>query len=673
MGNRLLGSGFLLGCVFACSLRAGTPDFVTDVKPVLEAHCVRCHGEARKKGGLSFAHWIEFEEALRRKPTIVVPGSPGESLLVHRLRHADPEERMPQGEDPLKASEIKLIEEWILSGAQWEDDAWRPAPHWSFVGPARPKLPDVDESDWGRNEIDLFVRRRLERHGLSPSLEAERAALVRRLYLDLVGLPPSVEQVDSFLSDTKSDAYERLVDRLLASPAFGEKWARHWLDLARYADSEGYQRDELRNVWPYRDWVIDALNQDLPFDQFTIEQLAGDLLPDPRPEQIVATGFHRNTPVNLEAGTNPEDDYHKQIVDRVNTTGTVWLGLTVACAQCHDHKYDPISSEEYYQLFAFFNRAPVETKQRGEAMGNAGMVYIGPNLKVPMDPAMNRRRQSWLEKRTLAVKGLKELVEPVWTAALEVKQEAELQKRLKIATEKRKLEDYRFVGDQLLKADEAYLRWCAQLDKAASMLLRYPIAETRVMDDQVDRVSFVLNRGDRDRPGKEVSPATPRFLHSFSEQFPRNRLGLAQWLVSKENPLVARVTVNRVWAELFGRGLVESMDDFGKMGEAPSHPELLDWLAETFVVADSWSLKRTIRRMVNSATYRQQTAERSAPLAADPDNRLLWRHPGHRLDAEVIRDNLLTMGGCWPIAWEVCLPILGSRRVFGDLRLGRGP
>ncbi len=648
MNRRFQGVALCFLGFLAYSLEAGGLEFEEDVKPILKTHCLACHGDEKKKGGLSFAHWIDYQEALSRDVPLLVAGNPAESLLIERILHSDPQERMPKGRDPLSAAEISTIEAWIEAGAKWDDDGWRPSPHWAFVDPIRARLPEVEGAEWCRTEIDSFVLRRLQDLGLAPSPEAGRAQLVRRLYFDLIGLPPSVDEVDAVVNDLRGDAYERLVDRLLASPAFGEKWARHWLDLARYADSEGYQRDELRNVWPYRDWVIGALNRDLPFDQFTIEQLAGDLLPEARPDQIVATGFHRNTPVNLEAGTNPDDDYHKQIVDRVNTTGTVWLGLTVGCAQCHDHKYDPLSSEEYYQLFAFFNRAPLETKQKGDGMGSAGMVYIGPNLTVPMDTRIDRRRLTWVREQKEAAERLEAYVEPFWSKAESENrkdQDKQLRKRLIISLKKRTIEDYRFVGNALLENDDTYQRWRARLAHAELMLARYPVAETRVMSDRVDRESFVLRRGNRESRGKRVSPATPRFLHGFPEQYPKNRVGLAKWLVARENPLVARVAVNRLWAELFGRGLVRTIDDFGKTGEKPSHPELLDWLAVTFVVDDEWSLKRTIRRMVLSATYRQQTAERSLGLKVDADNRFLWRHSGHRFDAELIRDQLLSLGG----------------------------
>lgn len=657
MNQRLLNCLVTVGLVCLSFKGLGAVAFSDDVWPIIEAHCIACHNQEDRKAGIVLDHWIGYQRSLDSHPELVIPGQPGKSLMIEAISRLDASARMPLDRSALSAREIEILRQWVQDGANWPDDGWRPERHWAYVKPELPSLPLVLDQGWSQTPIDRFVLSRLSENGLKPSARAQRAVLLRRLSIDLTGLPPSVEELDRFLGNQKEDAYEREVDRLLGSPGFGEKWARHWLDLARYADSEGYQRDELRLIWGYRDWVIDALNRDLPFDQFSIEQLAGDLLPDASLDQQVASGFHRNTPVNLEAGTDPEADYHKQIVDRVGTTGTVWLGTTVACAQCHDHKYDPISAKEYYQLFAFFNQAPIETKQKGLDMGSAGMVYIGPDVTVPRDEAGDRRRKYWVGQKSEAVAALKNYVDPVWdAAALNVKTETDeeeekgeerlLSVKLKLKSSLRKLADYRLIGEKLLGSDAQFLHLVAQLDEGDRMLLRYPEKRTRVMKEREEgRSTHLLKRGDPGSPGRQVSPLTPKFLHAFPAESEGNRLGLANWLVSKENPLVARVAVNRIWAELFGAGIVGTLDDFGKQGELPSHPELLDWLAITFVEKDQWSLKRTIRRIVLSAVYQQQTAERTKAMEVDGENRLLWRHPGHRFSAETIRDHLLSVAG----------------------------
>jgi hypothetical protein len=626
-------------------------EFSRDVWPIIETHCIECHNQNDRKSGVILDHWVGFQASLDSQEGLVISEQPGKSLLIEVISQSDASTRMPLDRPALSKGEVQTLRDWIREGASWPDDGWRPDRHWAYVKPEIPPLPGVSDRDWSRTPIDAFILSKLDEVGLQPSARAQRAVLLRRLSIDLTGLPPSVDDLDRFQGNQTEDAYEREVDRLLALPAFGEKWARHWLDLARYADSEGYQRDELRHIWGYRDWVVDAFNQDLPFDQFSVEQLAGDLLPEATLDQQVATGFHRNTPVNLEAGTDPEADYHKQIVDRVGTTGTVWLGTTVACAQCHDHKYDPISAKEYYQLFAFFNQAPIETKQKGMEMGSAGMVYIGPDVTVPREETADRRRQFWSYQKSEALAALKDYVNPIWDeAALKVdpedKENRPLSTKLSLKPSSRKLADYRLVGESLLGTDSRFHQFIARLDEGERMLRRYPEKRTRVMKERDDhRMTHLLKRGDPGSPGQQVSPLTPKFLHTLSEEAERNRLGLAKWLVSEENPLVARVAVNRIWAELFGAGLVSTLDDFGKQGELPSHPELLDWLAATFVKGDQWSMKRTIRRIVLSAVYQQQTAEREVAMELDGVNRLLWRHPGHRFSAETIRDHLLSLAG----------------------------
>jgi Protein of unknown function (DUF1553)/Protein of unknown function (DUF1549) len=424
--------------------------------------------------------------------------------------------------------------------------------HWAYVAPVRPTLPAITNDAWTRTAIDRFVLARLQREGLSPSAEAPRAILIRRLSFDLTGLPPSIADVDRFLADSRPDAYERLVDRLLGSPQIGERWARHWLDLARYADSHGFQRDDLRDIWPYRDWVVQALNSDLPFDQFTIDQIAGDLLLKPTEAQRVATGFHRCCQTNVEAGTDPEESRILQVIDRVNTTSTVWLGTTLECAQCHDHKYDPFSQRDYYRMFAYFNSTMREAERANPNLAGS-IKFMGPKYAIGNS----------------ATQVMQELPKP--------------------------------------------------------------------------RVTQVFRRGDMRQPGEQVEPGTPAVLHPLPKG-PADRLTLARWLVARDNPLTARVVVNRLWAELFGLGLVSTPEDFGARGERPTHPELLDWLAVEFMDS-GWSLKHLLRDMVTSATYRQSSRLTSELKARDPGNKLLARGPRFRLDAEEIRDNALALAG----------------------------
>jgi hypothetical protein len=475
------------------------------------------------------------------------------------------------------------------------------ARHWAFQ-PMERRAPPSKTSSRGESPIDAFVAARLEPLGLSINTPAERATLIRRLALDLTGLLPEIEEVDAFAADAAPDAYERLVDRVLASPRFGERWGQHWLDLARYADSNGYTIDSPRSIWPYRDWVIDSLNRDLPFDRFTIEQLAGDLLPGALIEQRIATGFHRNTLINEEGGTDPEQFRVEAIVDRVNTTGTVWLGLSIACAQCHDHKHDPISQKEYYQLYAFFNSDDE------------------PALSMPTDA--QRERQAQL---AAAIDRQKEFL-----AAAGAGREAEA-----------------------LKQDGEYERLAAELaalERDRETAAR-TIASTLVLEARSkERPTHVQIRGDFLRKGESVSPGVPAALPPLAAGEPGSarpsRLDLARWLVDRRHPLVARVAVNRLWQQLFGTGLVETENDFGVQGSPPSHPELLDWLALEFIEG-GWSLKRMLRVLVGSAAYRQSSTAPPGAGArdADPKNRLLHRQNRLRLDAEAIRDAALCASG----------------------------
>ncbi|HJT31324.1 MAG TPA: DUF1553 domain-containing protein [Pirellulales bacterium] len=513
--------------------------------------------------------------------------------------------------------------------------------HWAFQPLAKPALPAVSNAGWVRNGIDAFILARLDAVGLPPSPEADRATLIRRVSLDLTGLPPSPAEVAAFVEDAQPDAYERLVDRLLASPHYGERWGRHWLDAARYADSNGYTIDGGRSIWKYRDWVIEALNRDLPFDQFAIEQMAGDMLPDATTEQVIATGFHRNTLRNEEGGTDPEQFRIESVADRVHTTSAVFLGLTLGCARCHDHKYDPISQREYYQFFALLNNAdeptlPVPTLQQAkeEPALLAEIAQVQKRIGEVESNAATRQ-QEWERKMAANPEQAASLAEPVRQAlAVETGQRTDEQKKL--------------LADEFRKIDPEFVPLLAVLkelqDRKKQLAAR--VTTTLVMKERREpRETFVHVRGDFLRHGAKVQPGVPAVLppieHGGAEA---TRLDLARWLVSPQNPLTPRVTVNRVWQHYFGRGIVETENDFGTRADPPSHPELLDWLAGQFIDR-GWSLKALHRLIVTSATYRQSSAWRADVAERDPAGALLARMPRLRLDAETIRDAALTASG----------------------------
>ena len=495
-----------------------------------------------------------------------------------------------------------LVSILCLAPLHAAEPAPKTADHWSFRPIQRPALPTVQTATWVRNDLDRFILARLEKEGIAPSPEADRVTLLRRLHFDLLGLPPEPKEVDEFLADTAPGAYERLVDRLLSSPHYGERWGRHWLDLARYADSDGYEKDTGRPfAWRWRDWVIDAFNRDLPFDRFTVEQLAGDLLPNARLEQKIATGFHRNTLTNKEGGVDQEQYRVEAVVDRVNTTSKVWLGVTLGCAQCHDHKYDPFTQKEYYQFFAFFN-SDVET--------NLPALLPGEEPKLAA-------------KRTEHEKKLKEL--------------------------QKALDDYKAsAGTTPAKGDKKLVELAKAIADHQRNAPTGTLAQTLALGKT--RPTHIMLRGDFLRKGVAVEPATPAVLPPLGRALgvspgsTANRLALAQWIVGAQNPLTTRVLANWVWHKYFGRGLVPTLEDFGTQGEKPSHPELLDFLA-TEIVRHKWSLKSFHKEIVMSATYRQSSKTRLELAQRDPLNVLLARQSRQRLEAETIRDLTLTASG----------------------------
>ncbi len=814
--------------VFSQSQKAtGKIDFIRDIHPIFQRHCYPCHSASKVSGQLRLD---KKQLALKGgvSGAAIIPGNSQSSLIVRRIMGEADLPRMPLG-GALADQDIALIRAWIDQGAKWPDEeisSEQEKKHWAYIKPARPNPPQVKNPEWTRNAIDNFILARLEREGLAPSPEASKETLLRRVTLDLTGLPPDLKEIDEFLVDPSVDAYEKRVERLLASPHYGERWARPWLDLARYADTNGYEKDKRRVMWKYRDWVIGALNTDMPFDQFTIEQLAGDMLPYSTTDQKIATGFHRNTLLNQEGGVDAEEARWETIVDRVNTTATVWLGSTLGCAQCHDHKYDPFTQKDYYRFFAFFDNSEYRIESRsGEQWTKE------PTLQLPtpeqaarrdeiqkeivrlesqtntFTPALKQEQSRWesevaaspknwiklrpmefsssagaaldrLEDDSLVARGAAEaeetytvkartaltritairiealpdaslpqggpgrdpygnfslqgvevLVSPIlapsrksvlaWKSArtdegreedyfnkgwsIDATRDGARQPRQAVLTAKtpfgyaggtlieirlrhkgrraqsigrfrisitRSSSPERIVAvtaklrpvlmsaartdEQQEKLSEFFLTIAPSLSQARARLreLKKSLADLPIHTAEVmaERPSFerpsthLRVRGSFTNRGEKLFAAAPDFLHAMPESEMPNRLGLARWLVSEENPLVARVTVNRAWEQFFGRGIVETSEDFGAQGERPAHPELLDWLA-TELMRNKWSLKSLHRLIVTSATYRQSSRVGREASERDPYNRLLARGPRFRMEAEMIRDAALASSG----------------------------
>jgi mono/diheme cytochrome c family protein len=646
-----------LGSLAALSLASDSPeakklppaasrsiDFTRDVEPILAQTCLSCHGPQKQRGGLRLDG---RDSALRGGDSgpVLKPGDAAGSRLLLLVAGLDRERKMPpEGKTPLTAEQVGVLRAWIEQGVKWpKEDATAVAAaksdHWAYQPVKRPPLPAVKKMAWPRTGVDYFVLARLEKEGIAPSPEADRVTLLRRLNLDLLGLPPTPEEVDAFVNDARPDAYERVVDRLLASPHYGERWGRHWLDLARYADSDGFEKDTGRPfAWRYRQWVIDALNRDLPYDEFTIEQLAGDLLPGATTEQKIATGFHRNTLTNKEGGVDPEQYRVEQVVDRVNTTAKVFLGATLGCAQCHDHKYDPFSQREYYRFFAFFNSD----------------VEVDLPAPTPLEEEAFRRKQAIYQKKLDELSGAlrdyknKELADnqAKWESGLKLPElralPSAVREALLVEPGKRDARQTRAIADHYAKADKRLVELTKAVADHKKTAPRPALAQTLALGP--GRKTHVMIRGDFLRPGVEVTPSTPAVLPPLSVGDKPTRLDLAKWLVAPTNPLTARVTVNWVWEHHFGRGLVATPEDFGTQGEKPSHPQLLDWLATELIRRD-WSLKDLHRLIVTSATYRQSSASRPELAQRDPLNVLLARQSRQRLEAEVVRDVALAASG----------------------------
>jgi len=811
----------------ACA-RAATVDYKREVQPLLESRCTECHGDKKQKSGLRLDRKESvFQGGDSGKPALL-PGRSAESPLIRHITSTEPDVMMPPKGDRLSAKEITLLKNWIDQGASWPEGVGEKK-HWAYVKPSRPPLPKPKNGKWARNAIDYFVLARLEAARVKPSPEADPAVLLRRVSLDLTGLPPTLEDVDAFLADKAPHAWEKVVDRLLASPGYGERWARPWLDLARYADTQGYEKDNRRTVWPYRDWVINALNRNLTFDQFTIEQIAGDLLPDATQEQKVATGFHRNTMTNTEGGTDNEEFRYEAVVDRLNTTFAVWMGTTMSCAQCHNHKYDPLLTREYYQAMAFLNstadtdaddeQPTMKVFKAGEqerlgqlrATEKAADQRLNETTATPgfaqaqkeWETRLAREKTSWetlapLEftskgGATLKTNNTRSIVAEgnnptndtyVVTAtagpgrltgirleALETGPEKALGrhanggfvlKQFDLVAQWRGLEGPKPVKWKGVSADfsekdfevtslltgkgdgwavatfeeknrtrrSAYFTLAEPLDLPEGASLKFTLSHsdkhpganlrrfrlyathseevgppTKLPDDIANLLAVSAEKRDgkqRDKlrdyykstapdlkplreelaaakkaaddfaksipitsvmtelpkprethrhvrgayltKAESVTPGTPAALHPFSGAGPTNRMGFARWLVDTNNPLTARVIVNRFWEQYFGRGIVESVEEFGKQGDLPSHPELLDWLATEFM-RTGWDMKALHKTIVMSATYRQSSHVTPDMVQRDPNNRLLARGPRVRLEAEMLRDQMLTVSG----------------------------
>jgi len=834
-----------------------TINFARDIQPILAASCYHCHGPETEMGELRLdLKQAAFQGGISGK--VIVPGKSQESLLLQRVLGLGDKPRMPLSGSPLNPEQIALLRDWIDQGASWPEDAAKGVSsirkHWAYVKLVRPEPPQVSNSPWVHNAIDAFVLARLEKEGLSPSPEAGKETLIRRLSLDLIGLPPTLEEVDEFRTDGSPKAYEKVVDRLLASPHFGERWARPWLDLARYADTNGHEKDRRRSIWKYRDWVIDAFNRDIGFDRFTIEQIAGDMVPSATQEQRIATGFHRNTLFNEEAGVDPEEDLWHNIVDRVSTTATVWLGTTLACAQCHDHKYDPLTQKDFYRLFAFFNNGDYFVK--GE-LGASLTRFIEPVLELPT-PEQETRRKTIRAEMTVLKETLRNWTPELkaargswekgiaaapsdWTVLIPERVKSSGGSHLKVLADDSILaggenplsddyvveahtaqkeitglrlealphpslpkggpgrdphgnfilnavhveiasqehpKDFQPLAFKESAADDFYKEFMTDLDprnllKAESQgwgidvskedhrlprqlvlvpkepfgfssgtriritlrhhsedgrqglgCFRFSVSTTdnparivqiaarlRPLIDQpptkrtaqqdrdlgeyfltiaallepardrlhalqreLDTLGIVTTLVMEERPGferpstelrihgsftnrgEQVYAGVPGVLHPLPQDQMPNRLGLAHWLVSEENPLTARVTVNRFWEQVFGRGIVETSEDFGTQGAHPTHPELLDWLASEFM-RERWSVKKLLRLIVTSAAYRQSSRATLDLLEKDPHNTLLARGPRFRMEAEMIRDAALRASG-------MLSPKIGGPSVF---------
>jgi hypothetical protein len=627
-----IASLFLLLAPSLASAAEPKVDFARDVLPILSDNCFKCHGpdEKARKADLR----LDVKDDARKS---LVPGKSKESELIRRLKPDDDSELMPPAKSNKKLTpqQIATLSKWVDQGAEW-------GVHWSFIPVKRPAVP----AGGFKNPIDAFINERLVREKLTFSPEADKSRLLRRVTLDLTGLPPTTDETDAFLKDDSPKAYEKVVDRLLASPRFGERMAWDWLDAARYADSNGYQGDGERTMWPWRDWVVRSFNENLPYDQFTVQQLAGDLMPKATREQILATGFNRNHMINGEGGRIAEENRIEYVFDQTETMSTIWLGLTLTCSRCHDHKFDPITKTDYYRLFAFFNQTPVN--------GGGGSGQTAPVIDFG-SPEMEAKQKAAQKEYDAAAKALAPIEVKLREAGM-IMRDGKYDTTLPVVIESALRKG--FGGrvdpnnDELIKhyakTEPEYVKKLGEVRKLKSALdaANKVIPRVMVMADMAKpRDTFILTRGAYDKTEGKVQPGIPAQFDGPPVAAGRlSRLQLAQWIVAPENPLTARVTVNRFWQMFFGTGLVKTTEDFGIQGERPSHPELLDWLAAEFI-ASKWDVKKLLRLIVTSRTYRQSSKVTPELRERDPENRLLARGPRYRLPSWMIRDQALAASG----------------------------
>ena len=567
--------------------QANEINFNRDIRPIFNRSCTGCHGGVKKAGGLSL---ITKAEAYGKTEhgVGIVPGKPEESMLYKLITHPDPAKRMPFEKEPLSKQQVALIKKWIEDGAQWDE-------HWAYNPVQKPKLALSSSVQ----PIDHFIRASLK--NLQSNSSASHETLIRRAYLDLTGLPPSYEQSQSHL---KNFNYEVMIDELLSSPKYGEKWASMWLDLARYSDTTGYEKDAYRDMFPYRTWLIKALNKNMPYDQFITEQIAGDLLPNPTQDQLIATAFHRQTQTNDEGGTDDEEFRMAAVMDRTNTTWEALMGTSFGCVQCHSHPYDPIPHENYYEFMAFFNNTQ-DSDKRDER----------PTLDLT--PVKDQPR----------IAALRKLEQPLKQKLNKLRKQAKSDK-----------------SDTLKQSISALNKQLHPITKELRSLQGKKIPIMRELT-QNRRKTHLFIGGNRENLGQEVKPGVPTIMNEWPTDAPKNRLGLSQWLTDPANPLVARVAVNRLWEQVYGWGLVRTLEDFGSQGDKPTHPELLDYLAHSFVHRHNWSMKSMLKEIMMSETYRQSSFASAQKQSLDPSNKYLARFPRIRLSSEVMRDQGLHASG----------------------------
>ena len=542
-------------------------DFNFDVKPILSDKCYTCHGpdDKARKANLRLDIESGFYKSLEDNPNhyVINKNNPEKSEILNRINSENASYVMPPPESNLKLSdrEKEVLKKWVDQGGNWE-------PHWAYTKPKLPNVPEIDKENWASNEIDYFIAKKLKSVGMTPSEKEEKEILIRRAYFDLIGLPPTIQEIDEFVSDNSNNAYEKVIDKLLESKSYGERMAAIWMDLSRYGDSHGYQDDQERIMWPWRDWVIHAYNTNMTYDKFITWQMAGDMLPNATKEQIIASGFNRNHKITQEGGVVPEEYRVEYVADRTVTSAKIMMGLTVECARCHTHKYDPISHDEFFSLYSFFNNVDED------GLIGYGITAPKPNLTI-------------------------------------------------------KKAD--------IKKDLSFINLPDSINDVTLMVMK----ETENL-----RNTYVLNRGSYDSPTKLVKPSTPEVVLKFDkDKYPSNRIGLSKWFFDDDNPLTSRVTVNRLWQQFFGVGIVATPDDFGSQGNKPFNPELLDWLAYTFQHHDKWDTKKFIKRIVMSSTYKQSSKVKDENRLKDPDNTYLANYPRQKLSAEMIRDNALATSG----------------------------